>query len=234
MVLKQRGAGRSDPDGVVVKDVTNPEVPAHLVGLVLESVAGEDVSKCSYDTVMQKVKAAGRPLKMTFSGGKPTVASPVAQPAAPKPAAQPTAPKPATGSADSGGGVSMFGGGADSSGGGSMFGGGGSMFGAAASADSGSGGGGLFGAADSSSGVGLFGGAAPAASADSGGGLFGGAAPAASADSSGGLFGGTVWLRRPDNNFYLEPAGRAYLTEATCIDWRLELRKVSIYGSIWG
>merc|ERR1719272_2445284 len=70
LILKQRGANRADPDGVFVKDVTNPEVPASLVGLVLESVAGEDVSKSSYCIVLQKVKAAGRPLKMTFSSSE--------------------------------------------------------------------------------------------------------------------------------------------------------------------
>merc|ERR1719272_2181445 len=85
LILKQRGVNRAALDGVFVKDVTNPEVPASLVGLVLESVAGEGVSKCSYDAVIQKVKAAGRPLKMTFSGGKP------AAPAGPKPVAAPVA-----------------------------------------------------------------------------------------------------------------------------------------------
>ena len=73
-MLRQRGANRADLEGVFVKEVTSGALPAHLVGAVLESVAGEAVSKCSYDAVIAKVKAAGRPLKMTFSGGKPVAA----------------------------------------------------------------------------------------------------------------------------------------------------------------
>ena len=77
LTLKQRGADRASPDGVQVKEVTNTDVPAHLAEMVLKSVAGEDVSTCSYDAVVQKVKAAGRPLKLTFSFESPAVLPPV-------------------------------------------------------------------------------------------------------------------------------------------------------------
>ena len=83
LVLTQRGSDRTAPHGVQVKDATNPEL-AHLVGLVLESIAGTDVSKCSYEEVLQKVKAAARPLRVIFSAceGAPAEAAAVADPEA--------------------------------------------------------------------------------------------------------------------------------------------------------
>ena len=64
--LIQRGDTKSSPGGVKVEDAA-PFVPALLKGLVMESVAGEDVSNSSYDEVMAKLGAATRPLTVGFA-----------------------------------------------------------------------------------------------------------------------------------------------------------------------
>ena len=56
---------------MLVKTVKAAEVPTKLEGMQVETIAGEVVSSLSYNAVVSKVKAAGRPLKMTFSRHHP-------------------------------------------------------------------------------------------------------------------------------------------------------------------
>eukprot|EP00656_Telonema_subtile_P038722 TRINITY_DN4392_c0_g2_i12.p1 TRINITY_DN4392_c0_g2~~TRINITY_DN4392_c0_g2_i12.p1 ORF type:complete len:751 (+),score=201.14 TRINITY_DN4392_c0_g2_i12:117-2369(+) len=80
--LKQRGPAKESPDGVIVSEITNPEVPAKLKGLVLETIGGENVLGSSYDEVIKKVKGAGRPLTITFCDEESAAAAASSAPAA--------------------------------------------------------------------------------------------------------------------------------------------------------
>jgi len=43
-------------------------VPAHITGLAVETLNGEDVAKSSYDELLAKIKGAGRPLSLVLKG----------------------------------------------------------------------------------------------------------------------------------------------------------------------
>ena len=66
--LEEHGADDTSPGGVKVSAVTKEAIPAHLAGLNVEKVNGEDVSKASYTEAMAKIEAAGRPLTLSFKG----------------------------------------------------------------------------------------------------------------------------------------------------------------------
>jgi hypothetical protein len=65
--LQPRGLDKDAKGGVKVADVTNPALPAVIKGLVIEEVAGDPMTAQSYNTVLAKLKAAGRPLTIKFS-----------------------------------------------------------------------------------------------------------------------------------------------------------------------
>jgi len=64
--LTQQGSSNQSPGGVFVEDAA-PFVPANIKGMLLQSIAGEDVSASSYDDVMVKLQAASRPFTAFFA-----------------------------------------------------------------------------------------------------------------------------------------------------------------------
>ncbi len=94
LILRQLGADNTSPSGVKVSKVTNPSVPSKLTGMVVQTVAGEDVSQWSYDDVLNKVKGAGRLLTMTFSSGAPGSTGALVVPTTQAPAKQSPAAEP--------------------------------------------------------------------------------------------------------------------------------------------
>ena len=68
---EHRADETTSPSGVKVSAVTKEAIPAHLAGLHVEKVNGEDVSKASYTEAMAKIEAAGRPLTLSFKGTTP-------------------------------------------------------------------------------------------------------------------------------------------------------------------
>ena len=75
MKLKKRGETVQATEGVVLTDVTNLMLADVFkqsgikLGMQLKEVAGENVEAMSYEAVLEKVKAAGRPLTITFCAG---------------------------------------------------------------------------------------------------------------------------------------------------------------------
>ena len=68
--LRQAGSDVDALAGVVVKDAA-PFVPRSVVGQTLHTIAGEDVSVCSYNDILKKLQAAPRPVTMQFSEVQP-------------------------------------------------------------------------------------------------------------------------------------------------------------------
>jgi hypothetical protein len=64
--LTQQAVTSQLEGGVYVEDL-NPVLPAELQGLVVHSVAGEEVASNSYDDVLAKLRASKRPLTIQFS-----------------------------------------------------------------------------------------------------------------------------------------------------------------------
>ena len=69
--LEEHGADETSPGGVKRSAVTKEAIPAHLAGLHVEKVNGEDVSKATYTEAMAKIEAAGRPLTLSFKDTTP-------------------------------------------------------------------------------------------------------------------------------------------------------------------
>ena len=86
MKLKQIADSPESPVGVKLHDVSDPSLEGKFkqlgikVGMMLETVAGEDVTSLSYNELIAKLKAVGRPLTITFrkvDGGSAAAPAPV-------------------------------------------------------------------------------------------------------------------------------------------------------------
>jgi len=65
--LKQIGWERGVPNGVMVSGVTNPNLSQDIKeGMVLVEVDGVNIENCSFNDVLAKVKAGGRPITLKF------------------------------------------------------------------------------------------------------------------------------------------------------------------------
>ena len=70
ITLRQCGVSKDSAGGAIVSKVNNLLVPGKLQGLALKVVAGELVTSCTFNEVTRKVKAAERPLTITFGAAE--------------------------------------------------------------------------------------------------------------------------------------------------------------------